>query len=52
MKPGAVVEVLYRNPKTMQVVPYEARVLDSVGDVAFYVHYKAWNKRYFFLVFL
>ncbi|OQV20699.1 putative AT-rich interactive domain-containing protein 4B [Hypsibius exemplaris] len=46
LRPGAIVEVLYRNQKGMKVVPYHARLLDNVGDIAYYVHYNSWNKRY------
>lgn len=45
LKPGAVVEVLYRNKKAKKVLAYNARIQDNVGDVAFYVHYDGWNKR-------
>ncbi|XP_055327392.1 AT-rich interactive domain-containing protein 4B-like [Paramacrobiotus metropolitanus] len=46
LRSGAVVEVLYHNKKTKKVLAYNARILDNVGDIAYYVHYAHWNKRY------
>ncbi|GAU89838.1 hypothetical protein RvY_02340 [Ramazzottius varieornatus] len=47
LKPGAIVTVLYRKVKKGPVpIAYPARIVDNVGNVAFYVHYEGWNKRY------